>query len=125
MVLRAFAVHPVYRQSGEARTAGKLLKSRFFQPDVYSSYKAASYWTRFVHWWPNLLTAMESLVLLGFTQDDPDINRGLQWFLENQQEDSLWESSYSGKEVKQSKSYSLERIWISLRICQMLKHFLG
>ena len=125
MVLRAFAIHSVYRQSGEAQTAGKLLKSRFFQPDVYSSYKAASYWTRFVFWWPNLLTAMESLSLLGFTADDPDIIKGLQWFFENQKKDGLWECSYDGKEGAQSKGYSLERAWISFRICRMLKGCLG
>lgn len=67
MVLRAFAAHTVYRRSEEARVAGELLKSRFFLPDVYSSYKAASYWTQFLFWWPNLLTAMESLSLMGFT----------------------------------------------------------
>jgi len=50
MVLRAFAVHPVYCKSKEAHRAGELLKSSFFQPDAYPSYKAASYWTRFVFW---------------------------------------------------------------------------
>ncbi len=124
MVLRAFAVHPVYRQSEEARLAGKLLKSRFFQPDVYSSYQAAGYWTRFVFWWPNLLTAMESLALLKFSADDSDINRGLQWFFENQRKDGLWECSYGGKKVAPGKEDSLERAWISLRICRMLKCFL-
>ena len=39
MVLRAFAVHPTYRHSAEARAAGELLKSRFFLPDAYSSYR--------------------------------------------------------------------------------------
>jgi hypothetical protein len=125
MVLRAFAAHPVYRQSEEARAAGKLLKSRFFQPDVYSAYKAASYWTRFLFWWPNLLTAMESLSLLGFTADDPDINKGLQWFIENRLEDGLWECSYGGKNGIQKNSRFIERAWVSLRICRMLKRFPG
>jgi hypothetical protein len=124
MVLRAFAAHPVYRRSEEARFAGKLLKSRFFKPDVYSSYKAAGYWTRFVHWWPNLLTAMETLSFLGFTVADTDINKGLQWFFDHIKEDGLWECSYGGKDISRSKSYSLERSWLSLRICRMLKHFL-
>ncbi len=124
MVLRAFAVHPVYRQSEESRLAGKLLKSRFFQPDVYSSYESASYWTRFVFWWPNLLTALESLSLLGFSADDPDMDQGLQWFFDHRQTDGLWECAYGGKSVARSQDYSLERVWISLKICRMLKHFL-
>jgi hypothetical protein len=124
MVLRAFAAHPVYRRSDEARVAGELLKSRFFQPDVYSSYKAASYWTRFVFWWPNLLTAMESLLSMGFTADDRHIGRGLQWFFENRQEDGLWKCSYDGKDVGETDRVAAERAWISFRICRMLKRFL-
>ena len=125
MVLRAFAIHPVYRQSKEAKVAGNLLKSRFFQPDVYSSYRAASYWTRFVFWWPNLLTAMESLSLVGFTTDDPNIRKGLKWFFQNRKEDGFWECSYDAKHGIQRSSPFIERIWISLRICRMLKQFLG
>ncbi|MBN1190386.1 MAG: terpene cyclase/mutase family protein [Dehalococcoidales bacterium] len=125
MVLRAFAAHPVYRQSQEARSAGELLKSRFFQPDVYSSYQAAGYWTRFAFWWPNLLTAMESLSMLGFSADDPDINKGLQWFFDNRGEDGLWECVYGGKGLPRGKGYSLDRLWISMRICRMLKSFFG
>jgi hypothetical protein len=101
-----------------------ILKSRFFQPDVYSSYRAASYWTRFVFWWPNLLTAMESLLLLGFTADDPDINKGVQWFFDKRKEDGLWDCVYVGKDVPRSEAFSLERTWISLKICRMLKRFL-
>jgi hypothetical protein len=125
MVLRAFATHPVYRQSEEATVAGNLLRSRLFQPDVYSSYRAASYWTRFVFWWPNLLTAMESLSLVGFTVDDPNIRKGLEWFFQNRKEDGFWECSYGGKRGIQRSSPFIERIWLSLRICRMLKQFLG
>jgi hypothetical protein len=124
MILQAFATHPVYRKSEEAKVAGNLLKSRFFQPDVYSSYRAASYWTRFVFWWPNLLTAMESLSLLGFTANDPDINKAIQWFFDKRKEDGLWECGYVDKDAPRIEAYSLDRIWISLRICRMLKRFL-
>ena len=125
MVLRAFAIHPVLQQSEEARVAGELLKSRFFKPDAYSSYKAASYWTRFIFWWPNLLTAMESLSLLGFTTDDPDIDKSIQWFFENRQEDGLWKLSYDGKDINKRNHDTTERAWISLRICRMLQRFLS
>lgn len=124
MVLRAFAAHPAYCKSTEARHAGGLLKSRFFKPDVYTSYGAARYWTRFVHWWPNLLTAMESLVQIGFTAGDPDMQKGLQWFFDNRKEDGLWDLEYGRKEVPQGKNYVQERAWLSLRICRMIKRFL-
>lgn len=66
-----------------------LLKSRLFQPDVCSSYKTARYRTRFIHWWPNLLTSLESLSQLGLLADDPDIRDGLGWFVEHQGQDGL------------------------------------
>ncbi|OGO30639.1 MAG: hypothetical protein A2Z29_11375 [Chloroflexi bacterium RBG_16_56_11] len=120
MVLRAFAAHPGYRKSPEAKAAGNLLKSSFFQPDNYSSYRAARYWTRFAFWWPNLLTALDSLYWLGFTRDDPDIGKGLQWFFNNQQPDGLWKLE-SDKEIKAKDAE--ERTWLGLEICRVLKRY--
>ena len=125
MVLQSFATHPRYRESEAARTAGILMKSRFFKPDVYSSYKAASYWVRFAYWWPNLLTALNSLWLMGFSKEDPDIGKALEWFIEHQQEDGLWNLSYGGdKGFNNSKSME-ERLWLSLAVCRILKQYYG
>jgi hypothetical protein len=121
MVLRAFAAHPVYCKSPQARHAGELLKSRFFKRDVYSSYGAARYWTRFVYWWPNLLTVMESLARLGFTADDPDMQKGLRWFFDHRRKDGLWDLEYGNKVVPQGKNYAQERAWLSLRICRLIE----
>jgi len=63
--------------------------------------------------------------LLGFPADDPDINQGLQWFLKNQKEDGLWDCAYSGQQVQPRKADAIERAWVSLRICRVLKQFLG
>jgi len=67
MILRAFAVHKRYRRSPAARAAADLLKSRFFQPDAYTSYRAASYWVRFDYpfWWNQLVAALDSVSLIG------------------------------------------------------------
>jgi hypothetical protein len=120
MVLRAFAAHPKYRKSEEAKAAGALLKSSFFQPDAYDSYKAAGYWTRFAFWWPNLLTALDSLSLLGFSKDDPDIERGLNWFIENQQQDGLWKLE-SNKAINSKDNE--DRLWLGLAICRIFKRY--
>lgn len=125
MVLRAFAVHPRYRSSPQVRKAGNLLKSRFFQPDVYSSRKAVRYWTRFIHWWPNLATSLESLSLLGFGVDDPDIRGGLDWFVEHQDQDGLWHVSGDDAGPATSPRVHSERTWLTLRICRVLKRLLG
>jgi len=126
MVLRAFAAHPRYRESEEARAAGDLLKSRFFKPDAYSSYKAASYWVRFAFWWPNLITSLDSLSRMGFSRDDPDIKTALDWFIEHQGPDGLWKVTYvKGKNVVDNERNQERRLWVSLAICRIFKRFHG
>ena len=124
MVLRAFAAHPVYRYSTEAHTAGNLLKSSFFQPDFYSSYHDKRYWVRFLFWWPNLVTALDSLSLMGYLSDDKDIAKGLNWIIENQMAYGLWKLDYS-KNVKEKVSYNNEKLWLALRIARIFKRFYG
>jgi len=125
MVLRAFAAHPKYGKSKEAKVAGDLLKSRFFQKDSYTSYQAASYWTRFQYpfWWSNLLTALDSLSLMGYSKDDADIKSGLDWFIKNQQPDGLWPLDASKKQLKTTPKSAKEQLWVALGICRMLKRF--
>ena len=124
MVLRAFAVHPKYSKSKDARIAGELLKSRFFKNDYYTSYKSAYYWIRFVFWWTNLYTSLDTLSRLGFSINDPDIRLGLEWFVNHQKEDGLWDLTYMpGKSVKENKKSTTERQWLSLNICRMFKRF--
>jgi hypothetical protein len=124
MVLQAFAAHPVYRSSKEARIAGELLKSRFFKPDVYSSYKSADYWIRFLYWWPNLLTALQSLLLIGFSREDIEIRKAINWFIEHQENNGLWQLSYGGKRVASTCKNEEEEQWLGLAICRILKHYL-
>ena len=120
MVLRAFAAHPQYCQSKEAKVAGVLLKSRFFKEDAYTSYQSPKYWKRFAFWWPNLLTSLDSLFHLGFTKDDPDIKKGLDWFIDNQQKDALWKLE-SGKQLSPKDTET--RQWLGLNVCRVLKRY--
>jgi hypothetical protein len=124
MVLRAFAAHPLYRRSSDAKTAANLLKSRFFQPDSYSSYRAASYWVRFLFWWPNLVTALDSLSLMGFSKDDADIQKALNWFVDHQESSGLWKTTYvKGKPETESYRTKELRLWLSLAISRIFKRF--
>jgi len=58
VVLRAFAAHQKYRKTKEAKVAGELLKSRFFQPDRYPDRRAASFWTKITYpfWFTDILS---------------------------------------------------------------------
>lgn len=122
MALRAFAAHPTRRHSQEAQKAADLLKSTFFQPDVYTSYQDERYWVRFMFWWPNLVTALESLMLLGYSKDDGDVQKGLSWLIENQLPNGLWKLDY-GKNAKQKDAPTLEQYWLTLKIASILKRF--
>lgn len=120
MVLRAFAAHPAYRHCPEVIAAGNALKSRFFQPDKYSDRRAVSYWFKFQFpfWWSNLLTALDTLSRLGFDRNDPQIARGLDWFVAHQEVDGLWPTGYgSGQKA------AANRQWVGLAICRLLQRF--
>jgi hypothetical protein len=121
MILRAFAAQPDYRRLPEVIAAGERLKERFFQADKYNDRKAPGYWLKFQFpfWWPNLLTALDSLGWLGFNRQDSIIAQGLGWFIENQARDGLWETGYgSGKGAERV------RHWVGLAICRVLRRFL-
>lgn len=122
MVLRAFAAHGKYRKSEAAKIAAKLLKSRFFQPDCYTSYQAASYWVRFQYpfWWNNLVAALDSISLIDPSRDE-QMEEALDWLIDHQEEDGLWKATYvRGKEVNNAKTRET-RLWVSLAICRVLR----
>ena len=121
-VLRTFAAHRKYRNSAEARLAGELMSSRFFKPDKYSDRRAVSYWTKFQYpfWWANILTALDSLSLIGFSPDHADVRKGLDWFVEHQKETGLWPTSYAKGPTAQAME-----AWVGLAVCRVFKRFRG
>ena len=121
MVLRAFAAHPAYAQIEAAGQAAILLKGRFFQPDKYNDRKAPAYWLKFQFpfWWTDLLSALDSHTRLGFTLQDDQIRKGVEWFLTHQEADGLWPTRYgSGKNAAQN------RLWVGLAVCRVLKRLM-
>jgi len=119
VVLRAFAAHQEYRKTKEAKVAGELLKSRFFQPDRYPDRRAASFWTNITYpfWFTDILSSLDSLSLLGFSKDDPQIEKALNWLAIRQEENGLWKSSYEKAKDKEI------HLWVSLAVCRMFKRF--
>ena len=123
MVLRAFAAHPLYRHSEAAQAAADLLKTRFFLPDVYTSYRDAGYWLRFEYpfWWNNLVAALDSLSLIGLALDDPFMRKGVDWLVEHQRESGLWAVTYAKPAEKATPKTQKMQLWITLAICRILK----
>jgi hypothetical protein len=127
MVLRAFAVHPDYRNSESTMAAARLLKSRFFQPDSYTSYHAASYWVRFEYpfWWNNLVAALDSLSRMGLSIKDKQIKHAADWLIAHQEGSGLWKVSYAKPKVKETEKSRKTRLWVSLAICRALRRLYG
>jgi hypothetical protein len=128
MVLRAFAVHPRYRRLEPVRTAAERLKTRFFRPDAYNDRRGSLYWIKFQFpfWWNNVLTGLDSLSLLGFSADDEDVQRGLRWFVDNQETDGLWRTAYEQKKRKEPSAREKSTIrWVGLAVCRVFRRFYG
>jgi hypothetical protein len=129
MILRAFAVHPQQGTSAAARTAADLLKSRFFQPDYYTSYQAASYWVRFEYpfWWNNLVAALDSVSRIGLSKEDAQMQLALNWLVAHQEEDGLWRVSYVEAHEQRGETARARAIkpWIGLAICRIFKRLYG
>ena len=119
-VIRAYAAHPEYRKKPTAAKAGELLKGRFFKQDKYTDRKAAKYWFMYQYpfWWGSLLTVLDSLSRIGFSAEDPDIQRGLAWFHDNRLESGFWPTGY-GKGNKAD----LNQAWVALAVGRMLLRF--
>ncbi|MCX5970040.1 MAG: hypothetical protein NTV14_00750 [Coprothermobacterota bacterium] len=127
MVLRAFAAHPAYRNAPETLKAARLLKSKFFQEDNWSSYRHSDNWIRFQFpfWWNNLVSALDSLSRIGMAKEDPDIQCALQWLVDHQLADGMWKLSYSHihKETSTARNRTAQ-LWITLTICRIFQRFL-
>lgn len=118
MVLRAYAAHPLYCNSSEAKKAAILLLSRLFQKDSYPDRGSSDFWLRFTYpfWFTDLISASDTLSKLGFTSDQPQIQKAVQWFVENQSTDGLWHL----KTLKNQKKFNND-LWLSLSICRIFK----
>jgi Squalene-hopene cyclase C-terminal domain/Prenyltransferase and squalene oxidase repeat len=118
VVLRAYAVHPTYHHSVEAKLAGKLLLSHLFKKDNYPDRSSPGYWLRFTYpfWFTDLISATDSLSKLGFKKEEPEIAEAIQWFIAHQHNSGLWKL----KTLKNQKKYHTD-LWISLAICRILR----
>jgi hypothetical protein len=120
VVLRAFAIHPKYRNSKEAKQAGVLLLLNLFKKDYYPDRAGPDYWTRFSFpfWFTDLISAMDSLSFLGFSKSEPQIDKALQWFINNQQKTGIWKLK-----ILKGQNKDVLQLWLSFVICRIFKKF--
>ena len=92
VVLRAFAAHPGYRGRTEALEAAKMLKSKLFKKDAYPDRDGIEYWERgsFPFWFTDIVSALDTLTLLGFGMGDIEVKRALRWLRDRQAPDGTF-----------------------------------
>ncbi len=97
IVLRALASHPRYRELPETRVAAELLTTRFFIPDRYPDRRDADYWNklRYPFRWTDVLSALDSITLVGLSIENDNVADGLRWLEAQQRPDGLWRSAYA------------------------------
>lgn len=118
MVLRALAVSPTWRNSEEARKAGKLLIKRFFKPDKYEDRQLSSYWEDLTYpfWATDILSSLDSLSKIGLGLENEKIRTALEWLIGKQKEEGYWEAG--------SKKATLEdHLWVTLAVLRVMKRF--
>jgi len=121
MVLRAFASHPQYSKSNDAKKAGELLVSRFFNSDKYPDRKNKKFWekTSYPFWFTDIVSALDSLSFMGFTRNNSQINEALGWLKGRQTESGLFDVKIVRGGDKDSK------YWICLAVCRLFKRYYG
>jgi hypothetical protein len=119
MVLRAFAAHPEYRKSEEAKKGGELLASRFFKPDKYPDRRDKKYWegVSFPFWFTNIVSGLDSLSFLGFARDYPPIQEGLDFLHHRQNQEGTFDLKLLLTRDKDLK------YWVCLAVCRLFKRY--
>lgn len=120
VVLRAFAAHPLNRKSAEAKEAGWLLLSGLFKKDNYADRAGQEYWLRFTFpfWYTDLISALDTVSLLGFSNQEPEIEKGLHWFVTHQKKNGMWDLK-----ITKGKNKDVTGAWLCLAICRIFKRF--
>jgi hypothetical protein len=118
VVLRAFAIHPRYKKSKAAKQAGELLLNNLFKKDNYPDRCSNQYWTRFSFpfCYTDLISSMDSISLLGFSRHNPQVERALEYFINNQQEGGVWKFNI----VSGSNRDNIQ-LWLALSVYRMFK----
>jgi len=94
-----------------------LLKSSFFKADRIPDRKSPEFWTRFSFpfWFTYLVSSLDSLSLIGFGAEDPQMRSAPDWLRERQRKDGTWDLK-----LLRTRDKDL-RLWMSIPICRVLR----
>ncbi len=119
VVLRALAASDRYCRREETVCAAKLLASRLLLPDHYPDRKGVEYWTKFSFpfWFTDLVSALDSLSLIGIPAEDPLVAKAVDWFRSRQRGDGTWRLYYL-----KGAGISIDE-WVHFALCRALRRY--
>jgi hypothetical protein len=117
IVLRAFAAHPNHINDQAAKTARQLMLHRIFERDAYPDRNTKAFWTKFSYpfWQTDILSILDVLSKMGYTQHEGKVNQAVQWFVDHQKPDG----NFNVDIIRGNKANS--ESWITLAVCRVLK----
>ncbi len=118
-VLRAFAAHPKYRKSRDAKRAGELLLSRFFKSDKYQDRRSKDYWERvtFPFLYTDIISALDSVYFLEFNRKNQEIKGAFNFLRDKQNDDGTF-----NLKITRGSDKDLP-YWLCLAICRLFKRY--
>jgi hypothetical protein len=119
VVLRALAASERHRRLPETRAAAELLASRLFLADKYSDRGRPEFWTKFSFpfWFTDLVSALDSLSLIGIGPENERVAAAVEWFSSRQREGGTWRL-YCLK----GAGISVDE-WVNLALCRAMARY--
>jgi hypothetical protein len=71
----------------------------------------------FPFWFTDIVSALDSLSLMGFTKENPHIYGALNWLKSRQEDDGIFDLK-----LQKGKGEDL-KFWVCLAICRLFKRF--
>ena len=92
-----------------------------FKKDNYSDRAGQEYWLRFTFpfWFTDLISALDTLSLLGFSDQEPEIEKALHWFVTHQEKNGMWDLR-----ITKGQNKDVTQAWLCLAISRIFKRLL-
>lgn len=117
-VLRGISMNDDLAREPRFRKAAEFILDRFFTRNYHPSfYQSGKNWTmlKFPTYYGSGLTALDTLIHLGFGPDDERMEKPIKWVLNSRSKDGLWHRS--------ERPHPIDDQWISLVCLEILGHY--
>jgi hypothetical protein len=116
--LRGISNYRTFNRDERIRKAGDFILDRFFKRNYHPSfYQSDKNWTmlKFPTYFGSGLTALDTLIHLGFGPEDERMQKPIRWVLDSRSKDGLWHRS--------ERPHPIDDQWISMLCLIILWHF--